>query len=345
MFGFFASLALSEVPKKNKILQLNYKLFRKNVQNRTQDKTWVVLFYDDSDDKQRGVLSDFTRAASLSIDVLNFASVDTKKNVQLTEDCLNSRQNLPKIMIYSYKGAKEYVGNKRPDKMSVNLLKFIPKLTKTADENWKTRIVDQQTIKKAAILFAKNEEAPDFWNALAGVFSKSLLDVGYTNNETLFDAFDVDEIPAIVFINKTGQYNYHGKASFTPLKDAMQSFVAGTYSTKEVESELEQFYFSDELEKECLGHRTICILHASDLLDPTFERLHKEPIGKSVKWFYGADGWPFSFIKKNSIWLINPKTKKATKVPSMSKVEYLINNLNSQDISWTPISDIDNADL
>ena len=336
LFAFVLSLG------KNKVTELNYRAFRKNILNRTEEKTWIVLFYDENNKKQREVHNQFVKTASLALDILNFASVDAKKNVQLAEDCDIFEQNLPKIMVYYYKGKTEYVGNKRPDKMATNLLKFLPRVAKNANFSWKQDLIDGKTKRKCAILFANNESVPDFWNAVAGSFMKDDISIGYSNNQTLFDMFDIIEVPAIIFLNESGQYDYHGRTSFKSLKDAIQSFLYGKFQINNdspKQNEKEPYYFSDEFEKVCFSHRSYCVVHNSDNLDEQFEKIHDESSGKPFKWFYGSENWPFSFIKDNTIWIFNPRNKKVIHVKSMDDLRTKIENID-MDYIWYDISNV-----
>ena len=339
-FSFFFSFIFCL--NRNKVLELNYRGYRKNILNRTEDKTWIVLFYDEENKNQREVHQQFIKTASLSLDILNFASVDAKKNVQLAEDCNIFPQNLPKIMVYYYKGKTEYVGNKRPDKMATNLLKFLPPVTKNATFSWKKDLIDEKTKRKSAILFAYNESVPDFWNALAGHFQKDDINIGYSNNQTLFDMFEIIEVPAIIFLNQSGQYNYHGRTTFKILKEAIKSFIFGRFKVNQEnpkQIEKEPYYFSDEFEKVCFSHRSYCVVHASDMLDEEFEKIHDENNGKPFKWFYSGDGWPFSFIKENTIWIFNPRNKKVMKVNSMKELKSRIESIDG-DYTWYDLADV-----
>ena len=346
MFFFLFSLVFSlknVKDNKPKVMELNYRAFRKNVLNRTEDQTWVVLFFDDSNQKQRDVRNDFVKTASLSLDILNFATVDAKKNVQLAEDCDVFERNLPQILIYSFKGKTEYVGNKRPDKMSMSLLKFLPKVTKIADYTWKEEIEQKNTQIKSAILFANRETVPDFWNAIAGYFAKDNIKIGYSNNKTLFDIFNVYDVPAVLFLNKSGQFSYHGKTSFKALKTAIQSFISSKFQPQESnrQSEKEPFFFSDEFEKECFSHRSFCVVYASDMLDQEFERIHDESNGKPFKWFYSSDGWPskYPFIKEKSTWIFDPRKEKVMKIENLKHLETVINNIEGEH-QWFSLSEV-----
>ena len=347
MLFFFLSLIFAARETRNKepnrhgVTDLNYKLYRQLILNRKDNQTWVVLFYDESNPTQRESKHEFIKTSSLSLDILNFATVDTKKNLQLAEDCGVFARNLPQVFVFSYKGKTEYVGNKRPDKMATGLLKFLPNLTQTANFQWKEDLLSNSTNKKAAILFAKNDTAPDFWNALAGYFQHDNIRIGYTNDKTLFDKFEIGEIPAVIFLNQSGQYAYQGKKSFKVLKEAIKSFIHNRFVLSETKKDLEvePFYFSDEFETECFKHRSFCIVYASDIPNEDFEKMHDEYAGQSFKWFYSSDGWPFSFIKEDSIWIFDPRHNKTMSVQSMRALNVALRNINKQEV-WRDISEL-----
>ena len=346
MLFLFLFSVISVAPKTNKVESLNYKLFRKNIMNKTKDQTWVVLFYDETNSKQRDVHAQFAKTAALSLELLNFGSVDVKKNVQLAEDCSIYENSLPKIMVYYYKGKTEYVGNKRPDKMSTNLLKFLPKMTKEANYTWKENLLAKKTCVDAAILFANNETVPDFWNAIAGYFAHKQVNIGYTNNKTLFDMFDIGDVPAVIFINQSGQYDYHGKTNFKVLKDAISAFTYGRFQPSESQktAEIEPFYFSDEFEKECLSHRSYCVIHSSDALNEEYDKIHSDNIGKPYKFFYGSDEWPYNFIEKNSIWIFNPRNNKILRVSDFNELRTILDKIDGE-YQWNDVESYNNKEL
>ncbi|EAY12453.1 hypothetical protein TVAG_128670 [Trichomonas vaginalis G3] len=338
MFSFL-QLA-SAIQQSNKIEQLNYRMFKKMVLNRTSDQTWVVFFYDESNKQSNIDYQEFIKVAHSSLDAIHFGSVDVKKNVQLCEDLGVYPESIPKIMIYHHNGQTEYIGSKKSEKMSMKLLNYIPILTKSVSMNWKT----PRGTNKYAILFGENETVPSFWNALAGMFIKSSIKIGYTCNETIFDHFDVMTVPSIVFVNSTDIYQYHGKANLKSLKQAISDFNARQYSPVKVETPENEFYFSDEFEKYCLGQRAYCVVHATEFLDQRLEKIRAKTESSRFNWFYGFDDWPYEFIKPKSLWLFNPRSKSALKLSSLDELEQILTKILNKELpEFKPISEFEKS--
>lgn len=334
MFAFFAFA--NSVAQSSKIEQLNYRMFRKMVLNRTKDQTWVVFWYDESNKQSNADYQEFVKVSYSSLDSIHFGAVDIKKNVQLCEDLGIYADSVPKIMIYHSRGQTEYIGNKKADKMSVKLLNYIPNETLNVTTSWK----NPRGMNKYAILFGGNETIPPFWNALCGMFKKSSIKIGYTCNETLMDYFDVTSVPSIIFVNATDIYQYHGKTNLKALKQAISDFNARLYSPPKVEAPSSRFYFSDEFEKYCLNQRAFCVVHATEFLDQKLEKINANFTNAKLNWFYGFDDWPYEFIKPKSMWIFNPRNKTAIKFDSLEKLENGITKVvTKEQLDWKPIDE------
>ena len=316
-----------------KLTNLNYKTFRKLIENRTSSITWAVLFHDETNSKSQKIYTNFMKASTLSGGIIKFGIVDVKKQVQLTEDC--NIRNVPKILIYHKDGITEYIGKIKPQKMVFTLYNYVPDLAKNVDETW----IQSIHLVPAAIYFSNNSTIPSFWSAIAGQFSKSNINIGFSNNNTIFDLFDIGDVPVIMFFNDTSSIIYDGAMNFSQIKEKISLFLSKKLINNNNNKET-HFLFSDEFNKECLESRSYCIVHAIDDINKNYEKIYKNNINLPIKWFYSEEDWPLEFIKPNSLWIINPRNNKALKINKINELEQIIIDLSNSKYKWKTFEEL-----
>lgn len=243
-------------------------------------------------------------------------------------------QYLPSYFIFYPNGERIYQGKRSARAMINECAQMIPDRTQPVQTNWLNSSLE------TAILFTNKNVTPPMWRALSCIFQGKLR-MGYTNDQNIYSVYDVHNLPEIQFINKSSRITYSGKFHYKSLKNALNSFLQGSFENPfQFNSD---FFLPEEFWIENEHFTGYSILIVSDILSPSIRRVKDQFSNNRLKFFYGTDNLPYSFMKPDQIWLIFQRKKMALQAQDAEQLKVFLTQIFDGTIVWKPISE--NSDL
>lgn len=331
---FFLPLLIHfSISASGRIRSLTKSSFTKFVEKRNKKEIWIVMLHTDSNYLSQKVYPKFLNASNLAGGMFKFGLIDTKAQTLLTRQLLPKNQ--PTIYVYHKDGHKEYDGDYEPYDLIDFASQYLSDDSREIDEEWATSIT-----KPEAILFTKKEVTPSLWLGISHVFEKRLVKIGICRNESLKALFNVDEFPAIVFVNKTMKHAYTGKLEFALIQRELQKFIDKELKFED-ENKTKKIFPSSEFEKECIGGLKTCVLYATKNVDDVdFKDMKRRYEDFKFKWFIGYEGIPFKFMKENSIWVYNPILDGFVEEEKLINLGTILEKVYASTIELTPRIDL-----
>jgi hypothetical protein len=204
---------------------------------------------------------------------------------------------LPTFTIIHRSGRIDYKGP-RNDRAILNAAaKLIPDKSIPAEIDW------ANDGRESVILFTDKSVTPPIWAAIACAFQGKVR-VGITADPEIMDAFKVDKVPTILFVNKTQSFTYYGRNSFLCLKQTIEDFLSGQY--EEPFQFNPDFFLPDEYDDEARNFSGFFIIQTSGELDPRVKTVKRKFKNNRLKFFYGDQDLPFPFMKLGRVYIIQP---------------------------------------
>lgn len=325
----FASSSFGE--HAGRVVQLTMENWDSLVEKRDPDTVWIVMFTSETCPACKVTYPTFQKAAVESDGLVNFGLVraDLEEGLRLRYNI----QYLPTFIIIHKKGRADYTG-KRTERSFVNTAaKFITDKTLKVEESWVNDGVD------SLILFTDKDKTPPIWAAVSCVFQGKIR-VGVTDDDELAKSYKIDKRPAILFVNKTQQILYQGKNSFLTLKHSIEDFIAKQY--EEPFQYNVEYFLPEEYESECQQSSGYCIIHVNPDLDPKMRSAYNKFKNNRLKFFYGDEDLPFSFMKKGDLFIFHPNSYTAIKVDSPNDLSLAISSIFDGSAQWKSIDHFKN---
>ncbi|OHT11706.1 Thioredoxin family protein [Tritrichomonas foetus] len=319
-----SSFCFGQAP--GKITTLTLENWDALIDKRDPDSVWMIMFTSQSCPACKVIYPIFQKAAQESDGMVNFGTVRADQ-----EEGLRLRFNimvLPTFLIIHKTGRTEYSG-KRNERSFVNAAaKFIPDKTLQIDDSW---IKDTAS---SIILFTDKQKTPPIWAAISCVFQGHAR-VGITFDSDFDDHYKIDKKPSIVFVNSTHKITYQGKNSFMVLRQSIQDFLDGVY--EEPFQFNADFFLPEEYEDECKDFTGYCIMHVVPDLDPKVKAAQEKFKNNRLKFFYGDEDLPFSFMKPGDLFIFAPHRQSAIKLESPSELTVALAGVFDGSTNWQKI--------
>ena len=329
---FFNIFFLCYYLKPGQIQELNIFNWNQFVENRKEEKPWII-FFDSSTLLVHNIYMPIIENASTIADGLfNFGYIDDYKNPGI-----GPKYNitlLPAFLMLNKNGHKEYKGKRTEDEILKHAQKYVIDSTRKADKSW---LSDNY---ESAILFTDKPKTPSIWAGISTEF-KSAMKIGISNSTKLLKQFAGDDakFPTIIMKNSSCVEKYVGKVSFGSIKSTLEEFLAGEY---EVPYQFHNDYFlPEEYKEEIKGFTGYCVISATSDLPDELKKAKETIQSKRFKYFYGTKNLPFKFIEQDSVWIIHPVQNRAVRVQSFDKISETVENVLNGNVSWIPIDPSD----
>jgi len=329
MFFSLFSMCLSFVSKPGEVIQLDSSNWDQFIDKRSPDSVWMVMFYGDHCPACKVLDPMFNKASQQSDGMVNFGRVNDAK-----DNMISMRfgiKYLPTFLIIHKDGKAEYTG-KKTDRAFVNAAaKFIPDKSLKVSEKWISDGID------SVILFTDKKQTPPMWSAISCVAGGKVR-VGITDDPALKEQYSVQQIPSILFVNKSCKVTYNGKLSFLSLISAITEFTEGVY--EEPLQLNNEYYLPEEYNLETEKFTGYCIIHASSDLDTHIKEAHTKYNNNRLKFFYGEEDLPYDFMKPGDVYIFAPKRNLGMKLGSTSEVSKALDQIFNGTPKWTQIEDL-----
>ena len=303
------------------IQQITKPSFNKLINKRDPKTVWIVLFYSPSNYESEKAYPKFVDVSKEAGGLFKFGVVDTKTQSIL---CRSLKiKNIPVVRIYHHKGFSDYHGKLNPSE-----------LISAAGEYIQSNIKELNLSKKAfTVLFTENSE-PLIWRAISQRFKNVFI----SSNRTIAADFGINDFPGIVFVNRTTRFVYDDEMEFSAIERDYSLFRQGKLKAKDAIPK--EILPSTMIADTCVSGEAICIINTDPELNDDYKEIKRLYAGLPYKWFYGYDGVPFDFMKKNEIWIFNPKVDGFYNVDLISSLGTVLERVYEAKIEWKRKFDI-----
>lgn len=300
--------------------------YERLIEKRQKNDIWIVMFHTESNFHSEKAYKKFVNASNLASGMFHFGLVKTKRDPLLVRKF--SLKNQPSLIVFHYDGFAEYTGSYNPSEILHFASKYLQDHTIEIDESWK------YNSKPSAILFTNKEKTPILWLGISNIFSKPQYGsrIGICHNSSLFSYFNITTLPRILFVNKSLMHEYTGKFEVALIQRQFESFIEKRLKLSENSSE--SILPSNQFINQCVGGQTICVIHTSSEHDPGFSEIQQIYENVEYKWFEGSENLPFEFMKKDEIWIYNPKLEGFINVSHITALNSILKKVYDSSAEW-----------
>lgn len=302
----FAVLGASARLIEQNITNFNERTFEKYVVQRPRHEVWFVLYQARKLDQEGlNLYAKFKNASDVSFGMIKFGVVDCDRYPTIKKDM--NIGALPHIHIYHAEGDEEYDGKQKVRDFMKKCISFLnPNATSIVEEGWEKEALQKPSV----ILFTNATKQSAVWKGIANYYTKKPIRIGYCNNWTIAQTYNVSTLPTVMFMNGTNIDVFNGTFNFREVRYAIdQWFVKRVETpTQATTTETENTIFTpDEFANKCYGGKNLCILSVSKSPPDSFIKMQKEMAKHRTKLFCGVQGLPETFMNKGGVWIYNPR--------------------------------------
>jgi thioredoxin-like negative regulator of GroEL len=271
----------------------------------------------------------FHKAAAGADGIVNFGLVRTDIDSGLS--LRFQIRILPTFMIVHRSGRIDYKGPRNDRAMLNAAARLIPDKAAPVTLDWAT------DGRESVILFTDKTTTPPIWAAIACAFHGKVR-VGISADPEMMDAFKVDKVPTILFVNKTHSFTYSGRNSFLYMKQYIEDFLSGHY--EEPFHFNADFFLPDEYDQEARNFSGYIIMETSADLDPRVKAAKQKFKNNRLKFFYGDQDLPLPFMQPRKVYIVQPQKEQAIVIDSPADLAASIATVFDGTAEWKKFDQI-----
>ncbi|KAH0791393.1 Thioredoxin family protein [Histomonas meleagridis] len=303
------------------VIQLTANNFPKEVEKRDNKTVYFVMFHGTHCPACQMSYPEFDAAATEAAGMIKFGEVNTNQQYSLGSQFRITA--IPTFIIFHPKGQMTYMRDRSARSMLNTASRLIPNLAETVDEEW---IPQNDT--REVILFTDKPKAPPLWAGISCAFSDNnqSIRIGFSNNRTIHQKFNITSTPAILMINGDKQILYEGRNKYDLIKKTVKDFFNGimpspkpTPKPTPVPVLIHNLTNIDEFNSHCKGKRIFCVIEGSDVPSEEFKSASKKYRHDPFMFYECGENCPLDFINDN-IWILHHKRDAAIKVTDKSTI-------------------------
>ncbi|KAH0785204.1 Thioredoxin family protein [Histomonas meleagridis] len=310
------------------VIQLTSNNFHSEVEKRDNKTVYFVMFHGTYCPACQASYPQFDAAANDAAGMIKFGEVNTNQQYSIANQFHIT--SIPTFIIFHPKGQMNYMRDRSARSMLNTATRLIPNLAEKVDDEW---LPQEDT--REVILFSDKAKAPPLWSGISCAFSgnKQKIRIGFSNNRTIHEKFNITLTPTILMIDGDNQVVYEGRNKFDQIKKTIRDFFNGIMPTPKPTPVptpapllVHNLTSIEVFNSNCKGKRIFCVLEGSDLASEEFTNASKKYRHDPFRFYICGKNCPIEFAKENT-WILHHKRDAAIKITEKGTLESFLDHV------------------